>query len=204
MDTAVQSTSGDGSSSDKNSKSKSIGWAKLKKLFKEDREELLARIQMKSVKSRKGIILIAQHISEHRWDLIQNWFQMKYDVSEAVDGHSVTSMLDNGYDVDYRALVLEVDLPFMNGIAVIEYLRNMYKSNIPIIVVSHNDDFNELQNCLEFGANTFLRKPYTKEQFQNIIDKLDIGTDLPKDESSKPIHDMAGAVKRLLQVGIGV
>ena len=179
---------------------KSVGWKKLKKMFEEDADELKDRVQMKATKSHKGIILVAQHVSEHRWELIQNWFKLNYDISEAMDGHTLTTMLDEGYDNDYRALVLEVDLPVMDGIAVVEYVRNVYKSKIPIIIVSHNDDYDKMKNALEFGADTFLKKPYTSQQFEEVTRKLKIENRLPKETKVAPIHDMATAVKRLMKV----
>jgi DNA-binding response OmpR family regulator len=57
-------------------------------------------------------------------------------------------------------ILLDLDLPDMNGLDVIEFVRRNEKtSDIPILVMS-GTSINH-KRCLEIGCNDFIHKPFS-------------------------------------------
>jgi two-component system cell cycle response regulator CtrA len=85
------------------------------------------------------------------------------------EGHSVdvTSSGEEGARLarsfDYDLLLLDLDLPDMAGLEVVEYLRSV-RSQIPIIVVTATNDIKTKVRVLSAGADDYLTKPFHKDE----------------------------------------
>lgn len=119
---------------------------------------------MKEEKSKRGIVLVASHNTSFRWTFIKALFKHKFDVSEAGDGNVVCNMLEDKKDEWYRCLVLDLDISVMGGLGVIDYLRQILKSKIPIIVTHSQEKYHEIDNhlfgnAMDLGASAMLKEP---------------------------------------------
>jgi len=77
-------------------------------------------------------------------------------------------------------IILDMELPDMHGIKVLEYIRRDVRfSNIPIIVLSGTSTPDIIRTVLKNGANDFLKKPFVFEEF---ILKVDLWIDYFKKE----------------------
>ena len=65
-------------------------------------------------------------------------------------------------------LVLDLQMPGMNGFDVMKYL-NRRGVSIPIIVISAHDEPGSRENCLCAGATAFLRKPLDADELVKTI-----------------------------------
>lgn len=64
---------------------------------------------------------------------------------------------------DYSLVVLELDLPGLDGRAVLSALRAL--KNTPVLVVSSRDSLEDLVYCLQNGADDYLVKPLRLPEF---------------------------------------
>ena len=80
-----------------------------------------------------------------------------FDVSEAGDGEVAISILeDNSFDF----VLLDIDMPKVNGFEVIEKIRsNPATKNLPIMVITSRSDFADIERAYELGATSFTVKP---------------------------------------------
>ena len=70
-------------------------------------------------------------------------------------------------------LLLDVRMPVVDGKEVIRQLKQDKElQNIPIIVVSTNDDPGEKDNCYSLGCSTYIVKPIQHEEFIKVITQL--------------------------------
>lgn len=77
-------------------------------------------------------------------------------VSVAYDGSSGCKMaLENDYDL----IILDVVLPYMNGMEVCQQIRKV-KKEVPILMLSALDTVNDKVQGLEYGADDYLTKPF--------------------------------------------
>lgn len=77
----------------------------------------------------------------------------------AYDGEEAKKIfLDNQLDID--VILTDLKMPYLNGDEVIRYIRQDLKNNnIPIIVLTASQDFDNMMNLLKLQINDFICKP---------------------------------------------
>lgn len=68
---------------------------------------------------------------------------------------------------------LDIEMPGLNGIEVMEKIRNEYAGNVAFIIITAYNSFEYIQRALRLNAKDFLLKPILYEQFcetlQNVL-----------------------------------
>jgi DNA-binding response OmpR family regulator len=86
-----------------------------------------------------------------------------YEVTEAVDGLDALESVER-HPVDL--MVMDIDMPRLDGLGVLEELRARVKtSSVPVIVLTARIDETEAQ-VLELGAQDYLSKPVQPASLQ--------------------------------------
>ena len=80
---------------------------------------------------------------------------LDYKVLTSLDGTDALIKF-NKYQPDL--VILDIDLPAINGIDVCRKLRGL--SNVPIIMLSGRTDYADKALCLELGADDYITKPF--------------------------------------------
>jgi len=65
---------------------------------------------------------------------------------------------------DYDLIVLDINLPDINGYTVLKRLRSA-KINTPVLILSGNDDTGDKIKGFGFGADDYMTKPFHKNEF---------------------------------------
>lgn len=68
-----------------------------------------------------------------------------------------------------HAIILDLGLPLENGISVLNFLRNVIRSGIPVIVVTGRSEPDEEAAVRELGITALLRKPPNSEQILSTL-----------------------------------
>lgn len=70
-------------------------------------------------------------------------------------------------------VLLDLNLPAMNGLEVLSRLRQQETTKfLPIVVLTTSDDERDIQQAYRFGANSFIRKPIDHLQFLESVRQL--------------------------------
>jgi type IV pilus assembly protein PilB len=86
-----------------------------------------------------------------------------YDVTEAGDGLDALDAVENH---PFDLMILDVDMPRLDGLGVLEELRTRIKtSSVPVIVLTARTDDAE-SRALDLGAQDFLNKPVQAPSLQ--------------------------------------
>lgn len=88
-------------------------------------------------------------------------------VGTAKDGEEALELI-NRYIPE--VILMDINMPFMNGLQVIEKAREI-DPNAKIIIISGYDQFEYAQKALELGVFSYLLKPIQFRDFKNIIVK---------------------------------
>jgi DNA-binding response OmpR family regulator len=104
---------------------------------------------------------VLKNISE----LLSNFFGGFYTASNAETGYSI--FLDNKVDV----LLVDIELPKMNGIDLIKEIRKMDK-HIPIIVISAYTKTDYLLESIELNLDKYIVKPLTSRKIHILLESL--------------------------------
>ena len=79
-----------------------------------------------------------------------------YDVDIAPDGQTAIDLV---HATDYDLITLDMMLPDMDGIRVLEKIRNR-KTNPPVLILSARGAVEDRVKGLELGADDYLTKPF--------------------------------------------
>lgn len=105
----------------------------------------------------KGHILVVDDQEMNR-DLLARRLKRKgYTVSVAVDGPDALDQIANE---DFDMVLLDIMMPGMNGIEVLEHVREDYElTELPIIMATAKSDRKTVVEALQNGANDYVTKP---------------------------------------------
>ena len=118
----------------------------------------------------KKVLIVADDYEADR-EIIKEIYEKDYHVVEAVDGTETLSVLSQ-YRDEIAAVILDIEMPGMNGYQVMKYIkeRSIF-SAIPVIVITADESYEE--RMLLLGAKDVLIKPIeievAKLRIQNAI-----------------------------------
>ena len=78
-----------------------------------------------------------------------------YSVDTFIDGADALDALENGYS----CFILDINVPNIDGISLLELLRLNHQST-PVIIISSNHDFEKIQKSYELGCDDYIKKPF--------------------------------------------
>jgi CheY-like chemotaxis protein len=74
---------------------------------------------------------------------------------------------------DYDLILMDIEMPDMNGYEATKYIREELESNVPIIALTAHAMPGEREKCLQLGMNDYLSKPIdTNKLFESIYETL--------------------------------
>jgi DNA-binding response OmpR family regulator len=88
--------------------------------------------------------------------LFKGFSNLKYTVDSAYNGEEALDMFfSNNYDL----IVLDLNLPKLDGMDVLKEIRND-NNEIPVLILSARSEVESKINGLDMGANDYLAKPF--------------------------------------------
>ena len=112
-------------------------------------------------------------------------------VDHAAHGQIALTMMENSEDGKYQAVLMDIQMPVMNGYEATRAIRAIdrdYCRQIPIIAMSANAYDEDVKACLEAGMNAHIAKPFDPESLMKLIQKYIRETD-EKRASPVPFPD---------------
>lgn len=92
-------------------------------------------------------------------------------VIEADNGRALFEILE--HEVNGSILVLDVNMPIMNGLETLEALRNStHWSSLPIYLVSTSNSYDLALTAQEKGATKFVTKPIHYDEYVKLVKEL--------------------------------
>jgi CheY-like chemotaxis protein len=88
---------------------------------------------------------------------------------------AVEHYLTNKYDL----IFMDVVMPVMNGYEATEKIRQIELESgtderIPIVAMTANNMYEEIQNCLKIGMDAFISKPFNTHDVSNVLKTLEL------------------------------
>ena len=95
-------------------------------------------------------------------DMLENLF---FKVVTVAHGEEAINLLESTND-DISLVLTDYNMPVMNGLELTSEIRKNYKkSDLSVIALSGKSDDEEIALFLKSGANDFIKKPFSKEEF---------------------------------------
>jgi DNA-binding response OmpR family regulator len=80
-----------------------------------------------------------------------------YAVDVTTDGEQARAMAG---ELDYDLLMLDLNLPRVDGITILRHLRTR-KPSLPILVLTSRNRVEDRVQCLDLGADDYMGKPFS-------------------------------------------
>lgn len=92
-----------------------------------------------------------------------------YETVEAGSGFEALKMLPQQ---DYDLIVTDINMPDINGLELINFVRNNPRyHHLPIIIVSTERSEEDKKRGMALGATAYVTKPFKSSELQEIIKK---------------------------------
>jgi CheY-like chemotaxis protein/HPt (histidine-containing phosphotransfer) domain-containing protein len=128
--------------------------------------------------TQKVKILVAEDVRLNQLLMKTLLEDFGYEMEIAPNGKvAVEKMRDGHYDL----ILMDLQMPEMNGFTATEIIRKEMKSNIPIIALTADVTNADVEKCRAVGMNDYVAKPIDERVLFNKINKY-----LQKSQSSKP------------------
>lgn len=110
-------------------------------------------------------------------ELIHNMYRLMLKKYKNCTMYSVKNgkeALDRlGYDDDFDLIILDINMPVMNGIQFLETIRERRDYiHIPIIIVSTEGKEEDTLRGLSLGAKGYIVKPFKSISLHNLIESI--------------------------------
>ena len=111
-------------------------------------------------------ILVAEDNEINQKIIVHLLRKQNIDVETANDGKEAIELFEKK---EFDLLLLDLQMPDMDGFQAAKYIRKILGSNIPIVAMTAGAYANEQTRCFEIGINQYLSKPFTSEElFQRL------------------------------------
>ncbi len=113
----------------------------------------------------QGRVLIVEDDGALRRTLRTTLDELGFDIGEANNGEEAVIRLRM---VDYDAVLLDINMPGMGGIATCLHIRRVF-TRLPILILTVRDSEDDKVAALEAGADDYITKPF---QIRELIARL--------------------------------
>ena len=135
-------------------------------------EEQLNHSEFSSILKGKRVLLVEDNElnREIAVDILQDIAELNVEIAE--DGTVAVDKLKKMGSTYYDCILMDIQMPFMNGYEASKAIRAMYPdSKLPIIALSANAFAEDKQNALAAGMNDHLSKPIEVDKLTQILVK---------------------------------
>jgi two-component system, chemotaxis family, chemotaxis protein CheY len=152
-----------------------------------------------NVSAEKPMALVVDDSRVVRSILTKILTEMGFTVREASNGKEALICFEReGGKI--RLLLVDWNMPEMNGLELVETLRrDPAKSSVIVVMVTTESDPEEMARALRAGTNAYVTKPFTPEILRQKLHLAGISRLGARGDDEQPrVGDPAGAGKRLL------
>ena len=91
--------------------------------------------------------------------ILTNYLQKEFTLVNKNDGMEGMNWLDEGHTADL--IIADLNMPNLSGKEFLQTVRaSSFYKNIPVLILSAENDSNERIDCLDKGADDFIEKPF--------------------------------------------
>ena len=88
----------------------------------------------------------------------------------ALNGLEAMDQLVLEKDIDL--IILDINMPKMNGLSFLEAMHQDGYGHIPVIVISTEGKDEDIRKAIELGAKAYIKKPWKPDQVKELINKI--------------------------------
>lgn len=124
-------------------------------------------------------ILIVDDEKNIRMTISQSLADMDVETDTAINGEEALSKLK---DTDFGLVLLDLRMPGMDGMEVLEKLRKD-RPDIRVVIITAHGTIDSAVDAMKLGAVDFIQKPFTPKEIRYLVSKIIKRETLDKEKS---------------------
>lgn len=117
----------------------------------------------------KKIILIADD-SNIILNFLEKNINTNYSIIKAKSGNEAIDAIKNN---NLYAILLDLNMPNLNGFDVLEFLKEQNLTNkIPVVIITSDDTKETIKKAFNYGVLDVLNKPFTEDNIKRVITSI--------------------------------
>ena len=112
------------------------------------------------ISARKQLLIVDD--SEIDREILKNILENEFEVVEANNGYTAVKMIQSGI-LRFNALLLDLQMPILDGFAVLSILSQNHLNNIPVFIITSEPTKQNIERAAQFGVSQFIMKPFESE-----------------------------------------
>ncbi len=155
-------------SSDKNFHNMELVLSQLYPLLKKIDEDVDHFLYHQEVQLSKNILIIEDD------ELIAKVLRSKLENENYAVDHAANGLdgLDLMTQRKYEVVITDVNMPFVSGLEVVNFVKNKLVYNTKLVVVSASKINSEIENAMDMSVDRFLSKPLNPKDVFELINEL--------------------------------
>lgn len=147
-----------------------LGFKKVKEegVVKTEKEKKSVLVKTERKNMNGGKILVAEDVTLNQLLVKTLLEEFGFGVDIAANGKIATEKMEKG---KYDLILMDLQMPEMNGFEATEYIRSTLKSDIPIIALTADVTTVDVEKCREAGMDDYLAKPINDKLLYSKIRK---------------------------------
>ncbi len=117
----------------------------------------------------KKLILIADD-SNIILNFLEKNIQDEFNILKARNGREAIDIIENN---NLYAILLDLNMPSLNGFEVLDYLREQnLMDKIPVVIITGDDTEETIKKAFNYGVLDVLNKPFTEDNIQRVLTSI--------------------------------
>lgn len=105
-------------------------------------------------------------------NIVKRAFEGQYNVISAENGKAAIELLQTNNLDDIVGMLLDLNMPEVDGFAVLDYLNNNNLfAKVPVSIITGDDDMDVVSKAFEYNIIDMLKKPFTVDNVKKIVEK---------------------------------
>uniref|UniRef100_UPI003B3A89AD response regulator n=1 Tax=Spirosoma sp. TaxID=1899569 RepID=UPI003B3A89AD len=144
-------------------------------------QELTQLSAMPPPRERTVRVLVVEDNLINQKLILQVLKRLGYQTQIADNGEKALDLLQNN---TFDIILMDIQMPVMDGYETTRHIRTKLKSSIPIIAMTAHALASEREECLKTGMNDFLPKPFQVDDLRRLMLKYLPNEELPYADTS--------------------
>jgi len=99
--------------------------------------------------------------------IVKRFKSKNFTIDSFLDGQEALNSIDRGYD----CFVLDINVPSIDGLSVLKYVKDSYP-NIPVLIISSSVELESIKGAYNLGCDDYIKKPFYIDELELKIEKL--------------------------------
>lgn len=125
-----------------------------------------------TIQTNKNDAIIVADDSNIIRNFVSKVLSDKFDVLMAKDGSEAINMIEQTKDKNIVGMLLDLNMPNVNGFAVLEYFKqNNLFDKIPVSLITGDDTKDSIDKSFQYPIIDMLNKPFNENDLRRIVER---------------------------------